>query len=274
MATRKVKPRKPHFFKPLFPGFQYQLVIPEPFYVEHMEDKRAKKAVLRTPLRKLWHVKLKGRVIEDEGWEEFCEEEGLEVGFFLVFGLVETADVVGLVFDVLVFDLTTCLRDSTQLQVPRESPGHLNNKKQDINFAAQAGSSVPQNPYFISKLSSYAANSATLFVPKKFGRENGLSNRRCDIVLVNEQGKQWLAGLTFKRNDGQVYINRSWSAFRRANSIKPGDSCIFRLIQNGNTPVLKITRVKLGARGSNECEKTDRTNSSETQEDVKPSVKF
>ncbi|WCJ30471.1 Transcriptional factor B3 family protein [Euphorbia peplus] len=256
MAEKRLNtPTKPHFFQPLLPGFQHHLSIPVSFYLKYLKEKNVEKAVLRSPSGKLWHVKIKGRLIEDS-WQEFCEDHQLHVGHFLVFRFHDDHHHHHFLFDVLVFDSSACQRDYPlfikdeileipQENVPKESPGQLRTKKEGAKLVeAKAGFSGSQYPHFMLNLSYFAANSATLYIPKGFARENGLSNRCCKIVLLSEQRKVWVARLRFKQCDGQPCINHRWTAFRCANSLKAGDSCLFELIRDGEKPVLKITKLR------------------------------
>ncbi|WCJ30470.1 Transcriptional factor B3 family protein [Euphorbia peplus] len=253
---RRLKtPTTPHFFRPLLPGFQHQLSIPVSFYLKHLKEKNAEKTVLRSPSGKLWHVKIKGRLIED-GWQEFCEDHQLHVGHFLVFRFHDHHHHHNeFLFDVLVFDSTACQRDyplyikneileTPHEEIRKESPGPLKKKrKKRVNkFEGKSGSSASKYPHFMLQFSPYAANCALLYIPKGFAQANGLNNRCCKIVLLNKQGKVWVAVLGFRPHDGQSYVKQNWSAFRCANSIKAGDSCLFELIRDGERPVLKITK--------------------------------
>ncbi|MCD7447582.1 hypothetical protein HAX54_031611 [Datura stramonium] len=93
----KVRPKKPHFFKPILPGFKDSLKIPVGFlkYLkghDHIED-----AILRSAGKK-WVVKLKGGRLEDN-WKKFAEDLNFQLGDMLVFRHEG-----GMVFDVSIFD--------------------------------------------------------------------------------------------------------------------------------------------------------------------------
>ncbi|KAL6985111.1 hypothetical protein U1Q18_018489 [Sarracenia purpurea var. burkii] len=94
-ASSIMVPSKPHFFKPLLPGFHHGLV------------KNPDRAVLRTSCGE-WEVKVGagGRRFED-GWADFAKRHDLQVGDFLVFR--HEGD---MVFDVIVFDPSACERES------------------------------------------------------------------------------------------------------------------------------------------------------------------
>ncbi|PHT30594.1 hypothetical protein CQW23_29815 [Capsicum baccatum] len=97
----EVPPKKPHFFKPILPGFNNGLKVPIGFlkylkghdHVEHVVLKRAGKK---------WLVKLNGRRFKD-GWKKFAEEHDLQLGDMLIFRHEGDMD-----FDVSIFDSTRC----------------------------------------------------------------------------------------------------------------------------------------------------------------------
>ncbi|XP_065851292.1 B3 domain-containing protein REM9-like [Euphorbia lathyris] len=137
MAEKQKRPTKPHFFQPLLPGFQHQLSVPVSFYLQHLKGENPEKAVLRSPINgKLWHVKMKGRLIED-GWQEFSEEHELHVGDFCVFRYDG-----GFVFDVLVFDPSSCQREYSSFTV-KQTPPEV--KEEDIAGEEDEDEGSPRN---------------------------------------------------------------------------------------------------------------------------------
>ena len=87
--------------------------IPISFF-KHLKGEECEKAVLRSLSGKLWHVKINGRRFED-GWKEFAKYHALHVGDFLVFRHEGN-----MVFDVMVFDPSTCEREYTSFDVKQE----------------------------------------------------------------------------------------------------------------------------------------------------------
>lgn len=76
-------------------------------------------------------------------------------------------------------------------------------------------------------------------LPSRFVRENGLSARCGQMVLMNEKGKSWTLDLRRKNSSGTMYIRGGWRSFCHANGIRAGDSYTFKLIQRGGTLVLR-----------------------------------
>ncbi|KAF2302829.1 hypothetical protein GH714_008585 [Hevea brasiliensis] len=259
MPAGIMPPSKPHFFKPVLPGFERKLSIPVSFF-KYLKGQKCEKAVLRSIAGKLWYVKVNGCRFED-GWEEFVRDHDLHVGDFLVFR--HEGD---MVFDVMVFDPSACQREYLSFDVKEEieTPeaeevakesdlGDLTKNKQvKTTFKGKAVSSVLERPYFVVNVSFYSARNSRIVthqiynfkqnVPRKFARANGLKNRRCKIVLMDQEGRSWPAELGYKKSDGQVYIGQGWNAFRNANDLHAGDSFLLELIKNGRKPILKMYR--------------------------------
>ncbi|XP_015075288.1 B3 domain-containing protein REM5-like [Solanum pennellii] len=97
----KVTPKKPHFFKPILPGFKDSLKIPVDFWKYLKGHKHMKNAILRSA-GKRWVVKVKRGWLEDN-WKIFVEDVNLQLGDILVFR--HEGD---MVFDVSIFDSSHC----------------------------------------------------------------------------------------------------------------------------------------------------------------------
>ncbi|XP_016454036.1 B3 domain-containing protein REM10-like isoform X2 [Nicotiana tabacum] len=99
----KVRPVKPHFFKPIQPGFKHALKIPKGF-MKYLKGHELEHVVLRRAGKK-WLVKVNDYQFKT-GWGEFAEENVLQLGDMLVFrheGNVE--------FEVIIFDSSQCDRE-------------------------------------------------------------------------------------------------------------------------------------------------------------------
>ncbi|XP_009597666.1 B3 domain-containing protein REM10 isoform X1 [Nicotiana tabacum] len=99
----KVRPVKPHFFKPIQPGFKHALKIPKGF-LKYLNGRKHEHAVLRRADKK-WLVKVNGYRFE-EGWAEFVEENDLQLGDMLVFRHEGNMK-----FEVIIFDSSHCDRE-------------------------------------------------------------------------------------------------------------------------------------------------------------------
>ncbi|KFK29747.1 hypothetical protein AALP_AA7G173600 [Arabis alpina] len=66
----------------------------------------------------------------------------------------------------------------------------------------------------------------------------GEHNKAHEIDLVNKQGRRWTLVIAKNCSSGVFYIRRGWSNFCSTNGLKQGDLCKFKLVQNGEKPVL------------------------------------
>ncbi|XP_015065118.1 B3 domain-containing protein REM5-like [Solanum pennellii] len=80
----EIPPKKPHFFKPILPGFKNGLKIPLGFLKYLKRHDQHEHAILTTCDKK-WLGKVNGRRLEEGSWIEFVEELNLKVGDVLVF---------------------------------------------------------------------------------------------------------------------------------------------------------------------------------------------
>lgn len=78
------------------------------------------------------------------------------------------------------------------------------------------------------------------FVPRWFSRSNGLMDRKCEIILLNEDGRPWKLFLTNHKTHGRVYIRTGWRRFCGDNRKRANDLLTFKLVQTGTKPVLQL----------------------------------
>ncbi|KAM7489201.1 hypothetical protein LguiB_026685 [Lonicera macranthoides] len=174
-----------------------------------------------------WKVKIiNGRVMEEEGWSKFWEENEVEVGDFLVFR--HEGD---LVFEVLLFDPSALLKpilfppphvkqeiilDDHQspllAKCVKQRKFHGSNKipkgkqRACTKFGYEDKATSSRNthsdghPYFTSTLTPYNIKSA-LNIPMKFARPNGLAGRDCEMIMKDERGRSWPLRL---KHDGRL----------------------------------------------------------------------
>ncbi|XP_065851031.1 B3 domain-containing protein REM13-like isoform X2 [Euphorbia lathyris] len=233
---------KPHFFKPLLPGFQDDFLIPAA-YSKYLKEQNCETAMLGSRQGgKLWPVKINCRRFED-GWKQFVEDHGLQIGDFLVFR--HEGD---LVFYVLVFDRTSCEKEypsftateDHEQNLPRDS---ISGKKVKTSLEEKASSSVLEYPYSVIQLTPNSIKKSRLKIPHKFAREHGLYDRLCSMILKDEEGNCWPA-LLYKSSNGKTYIAGGWTSYIAAHKLKAGDSLIVELTTNGKIPVLKMRRLQ------------------------------
>ncbi|XP_057958171.1 B3 domain-containing protein REM17-like isoform X3 [Malania oleifera] len=245
MECSRMPSTNPHFFMPILPGSNKELLIPSSFMIKYLLDdphgEHCKQAVLRSSsIGKHWPVKLNGRRLED-GWPEFARDHNLQVGDFLVFRHEGN-----LVFHIMIFDATACerkyrscdhhhvkLEDDDQRQEKNESfkPGPLKDFRDVLK-------KKPEHPCFWGTVPF--CKDHRMSIPSYFARANGLSGK---MILIGEKGKPWPVDIWHRKSDGLVCISRGWSAFRVANGLKRGDVLIFELIEKGAMPITNVHEV-------------------------------
>ncbi|XP_016577231.1 B3 domain-containing protein REM10 isoform X2 [Capsicum annuum] len=230
----EIPPKKPHFFKPILPGFKNGLKVPIGFlkylkghgHVEHVVLKRAGKK---------WLVKLNGRRFED-GWEKFAEEHDLQLGNMLIFRHEGDMD-----FHVSIFDSTHC--DTEYAEYLQEKK--IEKPKPNVMSSNKAGPSIVEtvkglhlsHSQFVCTMKSYNLAKSFLCVPRPFAQLNGLRNRRCTI-MINDKQRSWTFSLYSLGNI--TYIGGGWRNFCVANCLKEGDRLMFEIVINGEKPMLKF----------------------------------
>ncbi|XP_026441349.1 B3 domain-containing protein REM8-like [Papaver somniferum] len=86
--------------------------------------------------------------------------------------------------------------------------------------------SVSKYPHFVATLKSYNIGRSFLTIPTKFAQSN-IPDDVGDIVLIDEEGKEWPIKLT-RRSDGYgVHFGFGWYDFQSKKRLKKGDICLF-----------------------------------------------
>ncbi|KAM3285602.1 putative B3 domain-containing protein REM15 isoform X1 [Capsicum chacoense] len=180
--------------------------------------------VIRDERHRSWDLRLgtnnAGLYIR-EGWREFCVDNDLKAG------------------DCIKFEVVT------------------NGEKPILKFHG-AGTHKPfGQSHFVCILRPYCFVSDSLVIPTKVALANGLSNKRCGLIIRDEREKSWNVKLHSSGNS--VYITGGWHEFRDANCLKEGDCIMFEVVSNGNTPIWKYNGKFFGnLRMPNITEATDR----------------
>uniref|UniRef100_A0AB38Z7F1 B3 domain-containing protein n=1 Tax=Paeonia suffruticosa TaxID=45171 RepID=A0AB38Z7F1_PAESU len=245
MADTRMRPTNPHFFKFLVLDFR-----------SNFKSDTANLRSSRGGGEKIWPVKLNGRRLED-GWMDFIRDHDLHEGDFLLFRHLGN-----FVFDVTVFDPSTCVREyppSDDIDVDSLDDENDSAQEKSVNHLYEAEDNTPMN----KKIKKHSTTSlgiehscfvATvkpsdrelkLLIPQPFARLNGLTNGSYNkMILMDEKQELWPVRVRMKKSDKRVYIGKGWRNFCIANRIKSGDSFIFELIKKGKTPMLKFHRMQ------------------------------
>ncbi|XP_070047907.1 B3 domain-containing protein REM5-like [Nicotiana tomentosiformis] len=281
----KIPPKKPHFFKPIMPGFKNGLKIPLGFLKYRKDHDHIEHAILRRGSKK-WLVNVNGRRLE-EGWEKFAEEHNLQLGDILVFGHEGDME-----FEVSIFHSNQCEREYEEEQkvhnveetskkfefkdlrgnaslLPEGKKTNLHAKsvsteeKTNPNIMSshevfpdvEATKDMPLgHPHLITTVKPYWISKCLMHVPKLFARENGLSNRKCTIVIRDEQ-RSWEFRLYSSARS--IFIGGEWRKFCAANFLKEGDHVMFEIFSKGEKPTLKFYNLRGDASLQPEGKKTN-----------------
>lgn len=245
MATRsRIIPQKPHFFKPILPGFIDGVKIPTSF-LKYLGGKISEKHAVLLRGAEEWRIRIRDQCLK-EGWKAFAVANKLEVGDFVVFE--HEGD---MVFEVLVFDTSHCEREfpstdddlngARKFKAAEEAEEISRSKKVKSDHSEdqeEATTKQISGPYFISTLNSTNLRYHRLHIPMDFASENGLSNRECNMVLRDQRQRSWSVGL--RSGLYRAYIQRGWKRFINAQELKEGDEFVLELIENGETPIFSF----------------------------------
>ncbi|CAN4077149.1 unnamed protein product [Withania somnifera] len=210
----KIPPKKPHFFKPILKGFKHDLKIPIGFLKYLKGEKHTEHAILRRGGKKCL-VKLSGHRSED-GWGKFAEENDVKLGDMLVFRHEGNME-----FEVSIFDSTYCDREyaktSPYSAAHQESFGHS---------------------HFECTTKGYCFSHSYLCLPQKFAYANGITNKKCCLIIRDERQRSWDLKLSSCKT--RTYIGGGWTKFSADNCLKKGDHIMFEIVTNGETPIWKF----------------------------------
>ncbi|KAF8086080.1 hypothetical protein N665_0635s0011 [Sinapis alba] len=233
-------PTSPHFFQPLLPGFTKHLDIPVAFFLKHLDkSNKGNTAKLRSDASETtWNVKLDGRRFSD-GWEYFAVVHDLRVGDIVVFRHEGE----------LVFYVTALGPSCCEIQYGKDSQEEekideelcdtmekISRKKKRPK--TEIDLSTDQSCFVITVTASNLRRDI-VYLPKAFAVVNCLM-KKFEIVLMNEERESWKLYLTQESYSGRFYMSKGWRSFCVANGKKPGDMFTFKLVQDEETPVLKL----------------------------------
>ncbi|ESQ48928.1 hypothetical protein EUTSA_v10022336mg [Eutrema salsugineum] len=222
-------PTNPHFFQPLLPGFHSHLNIPMAFFSKHLEgttnlDNAVVK--LRSDASDItWEVKMDGRRLT-QGWQNFATSHDLRVGDIVIFR--HDGD---LLFNVTSFGPSCCEIQYDDDDVVQIASVETDSDPDKYQHTREAGSSSDHS-CFLARVTASNLSKDLLFLPMDFARSNGLMNRHCETILLNEDGKPWTLFLKYtKKTQSRAYIARGWRSFCRANEKRANCLLTFKLVQ-------------------------------------------
>ncbi|XP_049349779.1 B3 domain-containing protein REM9-like [Solanum verrucosum] len=253
----KIPPKKPHFFKPIQPGFKNGLKIPIGFLKYLKGNDNVEHAILKRGGYK-WPMKVNGHRFE-VGWVEFVEQQGLKLGDILMFRHEGNME-----FEVSIFDSTHCDREYVEYMEEGGGGGgdHTSEEiskkfksKEDaterpwrkIKSSKKASSHVKAATHHKSfghsqiecTIREYCLSRGYLHLPRQFTYANGLANKKSDLIIRDERQRSWNVKLSSSKTRTSI-IGCGRTKFFADNCLKKGDCIMFEVVTNGEIPIWKF----------------------------------
>ncbi|XP_020885759.1 B3 domain-containing protein REM14 isoform X1 [Arabidopsis lyrata subsp. lyrata] len=222
--------------------------LPRPFVRENGVVTGSGEIVLMNEKGRSWKLKLRqkpscGTVYVKGGWVSFCDANGLRAGDIYTFKLIQRGGT--LVLRLLPNESEEEAHDASLSAEPESDAGsnlEMIQRKETVkkNVTREAESSSLDPSCFVANVAPSSLRYDTLYLPRRFMRENGLDKRCGKMILMNEKGKSWTLDLKQKKSCGTSLIKRGWSSFCRANGLRAGSIITFKLIKKGGNLVLRL----------------------------------
>ncbi|KAG5577401.1 hypothetical protein H5410_057535 [Solanum commersonii] len=210
----KIPPKKPHFFKPLQPGFKNGLKIPIGFLKYLKGNDQIEHAILRRDGNK-WPLKVNGHRFE-AGWAEFVQQYDLQLGDTLMFRHEGNME-----FEVSIFDSTHYDREYAEYM--QEGGGGGGGAHTD---------DATERPMMRMIKSSKKASSHV----KVARHHKSFGHFECIIREYSIRRGNWISS-----SITQTYIiGCGWTKFFADNCLRKGDRIMFEVVNNGETPIWKF----------------------------------
>ncbi|CAN1170424.1 Putative B3 domain-containing protein Os03g0621600 [Linum perenne] len=201
----------------------------------------------------------------NKGWQRFAEFYSLDFGHFLVFKYKGHS-----IFSVRIFDRTTSVEIDYPIYNGEETDGgadvadELNKRKSPIenNEEILQGSNsdhatgepsssreliritdgfTSERPFFRIQMNSSYTSRGQPHIPLSFADEH--ISKEEEWVKLEVGDKVWRIGLSVQQNK-DVTLSRGWRSFVGDNSLKPGDVCIFELMNGWTNIRMKVNILK------------------------------
>ncbi|KAF3685402.1 putative xyloglucan glycosyltransferase 5-like [Capsicum annuum] len=127
--------------------------------------------------------------------------------------------------------------DMEQLQLTEDMTLDRKVWRKHIRVEGAANHKPFGQSHFVCIVRRYCLVNDFLVIPTKFELANGLSNKRCDLIIRDERERSW--NVKLRSSGNRVCIRGGWDEFRDANFLKKGDCIMFEVVSNGNTPIWK-----------------------------------
>ncbi|KAH0641571.1 hypothetical protein KY289_032545 [Solanum tuberosum] len=208
----KIASKKPHFFKPIQPGFKHGIKIPIGFLKYLKGLNHIKHSILRSRGKK-WLVKVNDWRLE-ECWGKFAEEHDLQLGDFLIFkheGYME--------FEVSIFDSSHCDREYAEYL--QEGGNNAEETFKKVEFKESATHNSRDQSHFQCIVRPNYISNGYLKIPIGFLKYlEGLNHIK--HAILKRMGKKWLVKVNGWR------LEEGWEKFAEEHDLQLGDFLVFK----------------------------------------------
>ncbi|KAL0845219.1 hypothetical protein Bca101_018465 [Brassica carinata] len=253
-----------------------RLTLPNLFVKENGINKPGEICMLGKDGTK-WPISLlldkKGIVSLGKGWKEFVKANGLETGFTLKL-MWEDRRIRDKIskYENNKEEKRSWEREEIHLggryigdfeEVP------INKKVKTDSHGTEADCSSLDNSCFVAFVTDWSLDSDTLYLPRYFTSSNGLTRKCRKIVLIDGGGRSWELDLSFNESSDIFYISPGWRSFCDENGLEAGGFFTFKLVGNGETPVLSFCPMEsIDSRRQTDCFEAHSTEVSNEEEDI------
>ncbi|KAJ0232447.1 B3 domain-containing protein REM12 [Hirschfeldia incana] len=135
----------------------------------------------------------------------------------------------------------------------QDNTGNKKVKTNSPNTEADSSSSS-DNSCFVAPVTVSNLHEDSLCLPQDFTISNGFKRKCRKIVLTDERERSWALDLRFNKSSDTFFINRGWRNFCEENGKNAGSLLEFKLMRNGETPLLSVCPTESISDGAQEDE--------------------
>ncbi|KAL2467579.1 putative B3 domain-containing protein [Forsythia ovata] len=198
-----------------------QLIFPRQFTTLY-PDLLGSCVILRDLGGRLWHIEVirsEDRIILTTGWSDFFSHYSLTFGYMVIFEYRGAST------------FLTSILDHSACEIHMGDPGGSSSTSQPLP-SFQITMSAPRFCHrCIFVLGTFASTNIPRFVN--------------DVQIHDAAGRVWQIGVDSRANGVVRRFARGWAEFYTTKNIRPGDTCVFSLI-NGDVPAFNVFKVAVG----------------------------
>ncbi|CAH8363735.1 unnamed protein product [Eruca vesicaria subsp. sativa] len=237
---------RPQFFHTLLPDFHTHLMIPQDFFSKYIEVGASATAELKSDASDMtWRVEITGRRLGD-GWREFADANNLRFGCVVLVryegDMVFHVSNLGQNFCEIQDIPPPCKNNIGDLKMWADTEIPRNKKTKMRSSEAEAVSSSSENSCFVALVTASSLRTDKLYLPQHVTSSNGLTRKCRKIVLIGGCTASYVStlDLSFNNSTDTFYMNRGWRSFCDENGQEAGGFFMFKLVRNGETPMLSF----------------------------------